>query len=394
MNMAAFLIWLPLSTLSIDDKTPLNWAVHTPVISTSVNGIFARKPDSHTLIVEPNMMYYGSSVLKLKDSRECIQIEPMDQVQKHTDATKDNVVVLMRESSQMNGLDRFDFIGIGKFEVMNSIESYCDILVEEITKDLFTEPDVFSEDEVIPIITAGDPINRIDVVFMGDGYTLGERDGFVKDVKRLTDDMFSGTTFAAVLPLLNIWAVFRPSKESGIGVGGKAKDTAFGLYRDGTELRGIYPSKASDARSACKLTGQYACDFPSIIANDAYYGGLGGEFVIGTRSETSGTIVLRHEMGHNFISVGEEYDGGQVYRGCNSATSAKSVSWKNWLTEPNNIVEQKGETVFQRYAWYDLSKGTYSINFESKGIFSRWMLQISSSGLDVCYYIKFRLLAH
>ena len=37
----------------------------------------------------------------------------------------------------------------------------------------------------------------------------------------------------------------------------------------------------------------------------------GGQFVIGTKSRTTGTVVLRHEMGHNFIDVGEEYDGGE-----------------------------------------------------------------------------------
>jgi hypothetical protein len=59
------------------------------------------------------------------------------------------------------------------------------------------------------------------------------------------------------------------------------------------------------------LFSSQGCDYPSIIGNDPFYGGLGGEFVIATESETSGTIVLRHEMGHNFISVGEEYDGAR-----------------------------------------------------------------------------------
>jgi hypothetical protein len=52
--------------------------------------------------------------------------------------------------------------------------------------------------------------------------------------------------------------------------------------------------------------GPDGCDFPSIVGNDDFYGGLGGEFVIGTKSHTTGTIVLRHEMGHNFVNVGEE----------------------------------------------------------------------------------------
>lgn len=118
---------------------------------------------------------------------------------------------------------------------------------------------------------------------MGDGYTLDEKDKFFEDIERLVEEMWSGSTFSSVLPLFNIWAIFTPSKEMGIGVGGVPKDTMFGLYRDGTELRGIYPSKEGMIRRICRLTGRFACDFPSVIANDDFYGGLGGEFVISTR---------------------------------------------------------------------------------------------------------------
>lgn len=54
---------------------------------------------------------------------------------------------------------------------------------------------------------------------MGDGYTLSEREKFIEDIKRLTDDMWVGQTFASYRPLFNIWAIFKPSKESGVGVG-------------------------------------------------------------------------------------------------------------------------------------------------------------------------------
>lgn len=81
------------------------------------------------------------------------------------------------------------------------------------------------------IVDSGNPSNRIDVVFMGDGYTLSEESKFFDDIQRLTDEMFTGDTFAQYLPLFNVWAAFLPSNESGIGVGGEPKDTAFGLYR-------------------------------------------------------------------------------------------------------------------------------------------------------------------
>jgi hypothetical protein len=70
---------------------------------------------------------------------------------------------------------------------------------------------------------------------------VDEKKKFFQDIERLTRDMFEGPTFVSKLPLFNVWAVFVESKESGIGVGGTPKDTAFGLYRDGTVLIHIFP---------------------------------------------------------------------------------------------------------------------------------------------------------
>ncbi|RHY20195.1 hypothetical protein DYB25_004238 [Aphanomyces astaci] len=232
------------------------------------------------------------------------------------------------------------------------------------------------------IVDSGDPKNRIDVVFMGDGYTASEQAKFFGDIQRLTTDMFTGNTFAQYLPLFNIWASYVPSVQSGVGVGGTPLNTAFGLYRDGTELRAVYTSKPDVARSVCAQTGALACDFPALIANDDFYGGLGGEFVIATRSPTTGTMVLRHEMGHNFGKVGEEYDGGQVYSGANSARTAKAVPWKHWLTEPTKLTEQKWAQLYQKHIWHDLKTGAYTIDFTSSGTYKRWYIVLSVSGTD------------
>eukprot|EP01113_Clastostelium_recurvatum_P039467 TRINITY_DN6028_c0_g1_i1.p1 TRINITY_DN6028_c0_g1~~TRINITY_DN6028_c0_g1_i1.p1 ORF type:complete len:635 (-),score=118.77 TRINITY_DN6028_c0_g1_i1:1433-3337(-) len=255
--------------------------------------------------------------------------------------------------------------------------------------DIFQKPtapgdDGFGADEIVALVKSGDPKNRIDVVLMGDGYTAQERTKFFSDMERMVGDMFQDVTFASYLPVFNIWALFRASTQSGIGVGGTPRNTAFGLYRDGTELRGIYCSKTSAARQACAGVGQYACDFPSLIANDAFYGGLGGEFTIGTSSLTTGTIVLRHEMGHNFGSVGEEYDGGSVYSGANSASSLTQVSqkWGAWLTEPSNVVQQQSVQRMQSYAWWDLARGTLRLTFTSDGQWNRAYLIFSVSGCE------------
>ncbi|KAK3841038.1 MAG: IgA peptidase M64-domain-containing protein [Linnemannia gamsii] len=237
-------------------------------------------------------------------------------------------------------------------------------------------------DEVRKLVDNGPDRNRVDIVFMGDGYTLEEREKFFTDMQRLVNDMFIGDTFQSFLPLFNVHALFRPSKESGIGVNGHWKDTSFRLYRDGTELRGIYVADPRAAREACRAVGKYACDFPSLIGNDPYYGGLGGEFVISTSSNKSGTIVLRHELGHSLINVGEEYDGGQVYSGVNAERwSIQNIKWKHWLTDAVPR-EEKNVLRAQDYAWYDLKKGPYKVKFNSDGNFKRWSLKISHSGVD------------
>lgn len=97
------------------------------------------------------------------------------------------------------------------------------------------------------IIDGGDQANRIDVVFMGDGYQASEREEFFQDIRRLTDDMFRGTTFQSYLPLFNIWAVYVESVDSGIGYDG-AKNTPFRLYREAGQLRVIWPGNPNLAR--------------------------------------------------------------------------------------------------------------------------------------------------
>lgn len=43
-----------------------------------------------------------------------------------------------------------------------------------------------------------------------------------------------------------------------------AHSTPFGLYRDGTELRGVYAGNHSVARAACQSLGR-RCDYPILL---------------------------------------------------------------------------------------------------------------------------------
>ncbi|KAK2465309.1 hypothetical protein APHAL10511_002663 [Amanita phalloides] len=240
--------------------------------------------------------------------------------------------------------------------------------------------------DVHPLIISGLAENRVDLVFFSDGYVESERSKFLEDSRRLAEDISGNQTFNTVKPLLNFWAAFSASKESGIGVGGKPKDTVFGLYRNGTELRAVYYDKPKVASEFCSNLGEQ-CDYPILLGNDPYYGGLGGEFTVITSSLANGPLVLRHELGHSIIDVGEEYDGGYAYYGVNSAQNLTApLAWTHWLSnssaDPDFLRVERSVMPMQAYPWMLLNSSMpWSINFTSSGLYSRHLVKFSLSGL-------------
>jgi hypothetical protein len=233
--------------------------------------------------------------------------------------------------------------------------------------------------EVREIIKQGKDSNRIILTVLGDGYTEAEREKFFEDVDRIVGDLFREVTFKSYLKLFNIYAVFVPSKDSGI-TDLTSKDTAFGLYRSPKgSKRGIMPGNRSAIENALKLIPAYT-DYPIIIANDDFYGGLGGRYAITTRSHNSGSMVLRHELGHNFSNVGEEYDGGQVYSGANFSSNS-NVSWAHWIN--GNTEVHRAKFLTGSYVWQKL----YDENFKKEFNFPDsadyfYSLKLSSVGWE------------
>lgn len=107
-----------------------------------------------------------------------------------------------------------------------------------------------------------------------------------------------------------------------------------------------------------------------------------------TSSLANGPLVLRHELGHSIIDVGEEYDGGFAYFGPNAATNlSEPIPWAQWLSDPPKNVEAAPRTEravmpLQEYAWTLLNTSTpWSTSFTSSGAYSRHLVRFSLSGL-------------
>ncbi|KAF9651658.1 hypothetical protein BDM02DRAFT_3154243 [Thelephora ganbajun] len=234
--------------------------------------------------------------------------------------------------------------------------------------------------EIRPIFRSGDPNNRIDFVFFGDGYTESEKSKFFDDAARLAGEIAQNQTFYTVKPLLNFWAAFTPSVEV-----------------KGTELRGVYYARPEVARLACTSLGSQ-CDYPVLLGNDPYYGGLGGEFTVITPSVKNGALVLRHELGHSIIEIGEEYDGGVDggYFGVDAANSPETIGWRHWLTNPPAPGEiprvERMVMSFQAYPWTTLNVSTvWTGRFLSSGTYPSNFIRFSIAGIPRSDQLTVRL---
>lgn len=107
--------------------------------------------------------------------------------------------------------------------------------------------------------------------------------------------------------------------------------------------------------------------------------------------------MLRHELGHSIIDVGEEYDGGFAYFGPNAAHNlSEALPWAHWLstTHQTDLAPRVERSVMplQEYAWAMLNTSTsWSINFTSSGTYSRHLVRFSLSGLPEASDLKVEL---
>ncbi len=123
-------------------------------------------------------------------------------------------------------------------------------------------------------------------------------------------------------------------------------------------------------------------------------------FRVVTSSILNGPLVLRHELGHSVIEVGEEYDGGFAYFGVNAAQDpTEAVPWAHWLYGVDNTQDRPYSSVaptsarpkaraersvmpMQAYPWTLLNTNqSSSVSFVSSGTFFRHIVRFSPSGL-------------
>jgi hypothetical protein len=217
-----------------------------------------------------------------------------------------------------------------------------------------------ADGDVSSLVDNGPSGDRLDVVIVGDGYTLEELGRFHADaVKRWAE--FTGVEpYTTYRDLFNVWMVDAVSQDSGVsGDPGKdvVRNTALGSYFwcDGVERLLCVDEKKVDSYVAKAPEA----DLVLVLSNSSKYGGAGyntpsktlGYEGISTASagnEKSGQVAI-HETGHSLGKLADEYfyadyPGYEKYEGKEPGESNISTltadgmrtnrtKWYRWLGE-------------------------------------------------------------
>jgi len=204
---------------------------------------------------------------------------------------------------------------------------------------------------VTTLIDNGPSANRLDIVFLGDGYIDTELDDYATHVNNVLTLFMQEEPLAAYASYVNVHRVDVISNESGVDndpVEGIERDTALDMryFCGGTErLLCISVSKAMAAAALAPDSDQILA-----LANSTKYGGAGyssSNLATLAGNNSASVEVALHEFGHSFADLADEYDygDGATYTGSEPAQSNISIytaaeqlaletKWYRWLDLP------------------------------------------------------------
>jgi hypothetical protein len=184
------------------------------------------------------------------------------------------------------------------------------LLVMDIDpSSIFIDRGELTANEAVELQSRGNPHEKVDLVFVAEGYTAAEKDKFIADARRFADSLFVISPFDEYRDAFNISAVFVESADSGTDFSGKGifKNTALnsGFYTFGTDRY----LTSRDMKSIRDAVWNVPCDAIFILVNSDVYGGGGmyNFYAIGTADNRQTTHVFVHEFGHSFAGLADEY---------------------------------------------------------------------------------------
>jgi hypothetical protein len=165
------------------------------------------------------------------------------------------------------------------------------------------------EGEVFDALINGEPENKVDLVFLSEGYVAEDRAKFKADVDHFVGYLFAVEPYKSSKQRFNVRGVFRPSAERGMD------EPRQGIFKK-TILNASFNAFDLDRYMLCEeghrlrqMAAEVPYDAIVILVNSKRYGGGGvyNDYCITTVDSQRSPSVFIHEFGHSFAGLADEY---------------------------------------------------------------------------------------
>jgi hypothetical protein len=184
--------------------------------------------------------------------------------------------------------------------------------------------------KVVDYLINGTSDEKLDILFLAEGYTEDQMNDFLKDVNKFTEYMFSMDPYTNNKDKINVRAVCAVSSESGTDIPGdhiwKATAVNSTFYTFGSERY----LTTYDYWAVRDLAASAPCDQVVVLVNSEKYGGGGiyNHYSLFSANNRLSKEVFIHEFGHGFAGLGDEY-----YTSSTSYSEFYNIDLEPW--EPN-----------------------------------------------------------
>ncbi|MCX7834085.1 MAG: IgA Peptidase M64 [Ignavibacteria bacterium] len=180
--------------------------------------------------------------------------------------------------------------------------------------DYFIQPAQPPIYRVKKILENGPPEKKVDIVILGEGYTINEIEKLRNDANKIKDYFLNCSPFKEYKENFNFWLIESISEESGTDVPGK------GIYKNTILNSSFYTFNidrylmTTDIKTVRDLAGYVPYDQIFIIVNTDKYGGGGiyNYYSLTSVDNPYANYVTVHEFGHGFASLADEYYTSEV----------------------------------------------------------------------------------
>ena len=209
----------------------------------------------------------------------------------------------------------------------------------------------------------GDPAKRLDLLILGDGYTLRERGKFERDAKRLAATLLATSPFKERQDEINIWGLSPAAAQSGISRPSQHtyRRSPVGATYDAFDSERSVLTFENKAFRDIAANAPY--DAVEILTNSATYGGGGIYGLYSTVAADSAwsSYIFVHEFGHHIAGRADEYYTSDVAYlpspdrvepwepNVTALLDPTALKWKDLLTPGVAIPTPWPKEEFERY---------------------------------------------